>query len=74
MAKYQLDLSEFGISEIYQVMELLKLSTIEKNKGNQDLWLDTIEFNDNEGSVYMIDDDGNKYFDNNGKLELMEND
>lgn len=69
MTKYKLNFENFGFMEIEATIRLLQLYMKEKNKGNNDLWLNEVVFDNEIPRIYMTDDEGKKYQETFLKIE-----
>jgi hypothetical protein len=74
MTKYKLNLKDFGLFDIDNLIDLLQTYRLE-NKKNSDIWINKVIYDNTIPEMYLIDDNKDKYkveYDNNlNKIGLV---
>jgi hypothetical protein len=74
MTKYSLNLKDFGLFDIDNLIDLLQTYRLE-NKKNSNVWINKVIYDNTIPEMYLIDDNKDKYkveYDNNlNKIGLV---
>lgn len=66
-----INLSELGFREVQETIELLQAYMNEKNKGNDQIWLNKILYDNTIPKMVLVSDDNKQYEESKGKLKKL---